>query len=86
MMSTSKQLDKRAATALLTWAKQHSNVHIEIFANPKGENDKQSHDFTTLLGKDVPLIQLPGVRDDAYPSQKKSFSMIKYMYDTHIDR
>lgn len=33
----------------------------------------------------VPLVALPGV-DDSYPPQKKSFRMLKYMYDHFIDQ
>ena len=32
----------------------------------------------------LPLVALPDV-DDAYPPQKKSFLMLKYMYDHFID-
>ena len=31
-----------------------------------------------------PIVALPGV-DDEYPPQKKSFTMIKFMYDNHLD-
>jgi len=30
----------------------------------------------------IPLVALPGI-DDSYPPQRKSFAMLKYMYDHH---
>ena len=36
--------------------------------------------------QDFPLMTLKGVADDMYPPQKKSFLMLKYMYDFLIDK
>ena len=33
---------------------------------------------------DLPIVKLPGV-DDTYPPQKKSFLMLKFMYDNLLD-
>ena len=32
----------------------------------------------------IPVVRLPGV-DDTYPPQKKSFLMLKYMYDNYLN-
>lgn len=34
---------------------------------------------------ELPVVYLPGV-DDSYPPQKKSFLMIKYMYDHFLEQ
>ncbi|KAJ7379558.1 Chondroitin sulfate synthase 1 [Desmophyllum pertusum] len=39
---------------------------------------------TTQRKFDLPVVSLPGV-DDSYPPLKKSFMMLKYMHDHHID-
>jgi len=35
--------------------------------------------------RDIPLVALPGV-DDSYPPQRKSFAMLRYMYDYYRDQ
>ena len=52
-----------------TW-NRNSNVDVEIFA--------QSN---TTVG--VPIVKMPGVSDNIYPPQKKSFSMMRYVSDHH---
>ena len=39
---------------------------------------------TAYTDDDIPLVRLPGT-DDTYPPQKKSFMMLKYMYDHFLD-
>ena len=34
---------------------------------------------------DIPLVALPGI-DDSYPPQRKSFAMLRYMYDHYRDK
>ena len=34
--------------------------------------------------RDIPLVALPGI-DDSYPPQRKSFAMLRYMYDHYRD-
>jgi len=35
--------------------------------------------------RDIPLVALPGI-DDSYPPQRKSFAMLRYMYDHYRDQ
>ena len=79
MMSAGKYLDNRALAAANTWAKdtqtwyKHSSTRIEIFAATEGQ-----------IGG-VNIIKLPGVADNVYPPQRKSFSMLRYLAEQHID-
>ena len=64
-------MDNRALAAANTWAKdtrtwyKHSNTRIEIYAANEG----------TIGG--VNIVKLPGVPDNVYPPQRKSFSMLR---------
>lgn len=40
--------------------------------------------YNILLGY-IFLFRLPGVNDNEYPPQKKSFMMLRYMHDYHIN-
>lgn len=76
MMSADKFVPTRVRAAVQTWASsirtwnRDSNVDVEIFA--------QSN---TTVG--VPIVKMPGVSDNVYPPQKKSFSMMRYVSDHH---
>ena len=76
MMSADKFVPTRVRAAVQTWASsirtwnRNSNVDVEIFA--------QSN---TTVG--VPIVKMPGISDNIYPPQKKSFSMMRYVSDHH---
>ncbi|CAH0553195.1 unnamed protein product [Brassicogethes aeneus] len=72
IMTASKYLDTRAKAVYETWGKEVPGK-IMFF----------SSEFS--YSEHVPLIALPGV-DDSYPPQKKSFTMLKHMYDNYIDK
>lgn len=82
-MSAEKNLDSRIAAIMDTWVKSGA-VTVEVFAGNDGEPTEYGTKVKTL-SNGVPVIQLPGVLDTAYPPQKKSFSMVKYMHDHHLN-
>ena len=80
MMSAERYLDSRAHAAIDTWAREVSHlrkfndtVKVEIFAT--GSNEING----------VNVRQLPGVPDNVYPPQRKSFSMLRYLHDHYIN-
>ncbi|VDP07364.1 unnamed protein product [Soboliphyme baturini] len=73
-MTAQKFVDSRAAAIYDTWGSQ-MRAHIRFFV---GENT------TTSTRRDLPLVRMRGV-DDRYPPQKKSFLMLKYMYENLIN-
>ncbi|CAJ0944265.1 unnamed protein product, partial [Mesorhabditis belari] len=73
IMTAAKYVDSRAYNVWKTWAK-HINGKVLFFV---AEN-------TESIYPDLPLVRLKGV-DDTYPPQKKSFAMLRWMADNHID-
>lgn len=73
VMTAQKYLDTRAKAVFDTWGKEIPGK-ISFFSRAGSSS-----------AFDIPLVSLPGV-DDAYPPQKKSFLMLKYMYDHYIDK
>lgn len=78
VMTAQKYLGSRALAAQRTWARSISG-RVEFFSSegsvpPPGLKGEQP----------LPVVALPGV-DDSYPPQKKSFMMLKYMYDHYLD-
>ena len=80
MMSAERYLDGRASAAVDTWARDvdelreyNETVKVEIFATGRDE----------ING--VNVRQLPGVPDNVYPPQRKSFSMLRYLHDHYIN-
>lgn len=71
VMTANKYLNTRAKAIYETWGKSVPGK-IAFFSS---EN--------SYTQEDIPLVKLNGV-DDAYPPQKKSFLMLKYMYDNHL--
>lgn len=67
-------LETRAKSTYATWGKQVTG-QIIFFSR------------SNFWGKtsDLPVVNLPGT-DDAYPPQKKSFKMLKYMYENYLDK
>ena len=73
VMTAQKLLDTRAVMIHSTWGKRvPGKIHYFSSAGSK-------------TNYDLPLISLPGV-DDSYPPQKKSFMMLKFMYDNYADK
>ncbi|XP_078097722.1 chondroitin sulfate synthase 1 [Mustelus asterias] len=71
VMSAQKYLRSRALAAQRTWAR-HIPGRVEFFSSEGSD-----------LSLPLPLVALPGV-DDSYPPQKKSFLMLKYMAERHL--
>jgi len=84
-MSAEKNLKSRVSVALATWAKT-SSAHIEVFSKNNGTINFQQRYVFGELSNGIRVVQLPGVKDNSYPPQKKSFSMIKFMYDFYINK
>lgn len=72
IMTASKYVDTRAYNVWKTWAQRIPGKILFFVA----ENTYSIHD-------DMPLIRLNGV-DDVYPPQKKSFAMMRWMYDNYV--
>ncbi|XP_068131189.1 chondroitin sulfate synthase 1 [Hyperolius riggenbachi] len=73
VMTAQKYLQNRAVAAYRTWA-QSIPGKVEFFSSEGSD--------TSIP---IPIISLQGV-DDAYPPQKKSFMMLKYMHDHYLDQ
>ncbi|XP_001807794.1 chondroitin sulfate synthase 1 isoform X2 [Tribolium castaneum] len=71
VMTAAKYLDSRARAVYDTWGRKVPG-RIIFFSS---EGSTSAH---------VPLVALPHV-DDAYPPQKKSFHMLKYLHDHFVD-
>lgn len=71
VMTASKYLETRAKAVYETWG-QEVPGKIKFFSSE------------TSISNTIPLVALEGI-DDSYPPQKKSFAMLKYMHDNHID-
>lgn len=71
-MTAAKYVDTRAYNVWRTWAR-HIPGKVLFFV---AEN-------TVSVHEDMPLVRLRGV-DDTYPPQKKSFAMLRWMYDNHV--
>lgn len=72
VMTAEKYLTTRAKAVYETWGSDLPG-RIAFFSSE------------VSYSEDLPLVALPGV-DDSYPPQKKSFMMLKYMYDNFGDR
>lgn len=65
-------MDTRAYNVWKTWAKTIPGK-VLFFVS----------ESTVTEHKDLPVIRLKGV-DDTYPPQKKSFAMLRWMYDNQV--
>ncbi|XP_068911727.1 chondroitin sulfate synthase 1 isoform X2 [Tenebrio molitor] len=72
VMTAARYLDSRAKAVYDTWGRRVPGK-VMFFSSEDSYSE------------DVPLVALPGV-DDTYPPQKKSFMMLKHMYDHYIDQ
>ncbi|XP_071844885.1 chondroitin sulfate synthase 1-like [Apostichopus japonicus] len=75
VMTAAKFLPTRAVAVNRTWA-QTIPGQVTFFSSGLSEVPAEWN---------LPLVSLQGV-DDAYPPQKKSFMMLKYMHDNFIDK
>ena len=75
VMTARKYLTTRVVSAYETWAKSIPG-HVIFFSSAGSE---------LAAPPGIPVIGLRGV-DDTYPPQKKSFLMLKYMYDNFADK
>lgn len=73
VMTAQKYLDSRAVAVYETWGRELPG-RIAFFSSSTSETSAN-----------IPLVRLSGV-DDSYPPQKKSFMMLKYMYEQYGDR
>ncbi|VDK42528.1 unnamed protein product [Anisakis simplex] len=73
VMTAAKYVDTRAYNVWKTWG-QHITGKILFFVA----------EDTTSIHEDMPLVQLKGV-NDVYPPQKKSFAMMKWIADNHLN-
>ena len=73
VMTADRFLQTRAKTIRDTWASKLDSVKVIFFSGEQGNNSLNSE-----------LVRLPGV-GDTYPPQKKSFLMVKYVYEHHVD-
>ena len=73
VMTAQKYLDTRAKAVYNSWAKSIPGK-ISFFSRAGSK-----------CNSDIPLVSLDGV-DDAYPPQKKSFMMLKFMHDHYLEK
>ena len=78
VMTARKYLSSRACSVWRAWGKelQDQGGDIRFFV---GEGDLEETTAGEWCG--VPLVVLKGVEDGAYPPQKKSFTMLAWMWD-----
>lgn len=72
IMTAAKYVDTRAYTVWKTWGHRFPGKVLFFVAED-----------TYSIHPDLPLVRLKGV-DDAYPPQKKSFAMLRWMYDNYV--
>ncbi|XP_060526080.1 chondroitin sulfate synthase 1 isoform X2 [Cylas formicarius] len=72
VMTAKKYLDTRARAVYDTWGR-HVPGRLVFFSSETSYSDK------------IPLVALRDV-DDSYPPQRKSFKMLKYMYEHYVDK
>ncbi|KAM9307197.1 chondroitin sulfate synthase 3 [Pholidichthys leucotaenia] len=76
VMTAKKYLGSRAIAAYQTWSSSIPGK-VEFYSSAKSS--------TVHMPVPIPVISLQGV-DDSYPPQKKSFMMLKYIYDHYLDK
>ncbi len=74
VMTARKYVRTRVVAAYHTWASQ---IPGQVVFFTSGGSEKYAP-------PGIPVIGLPGV-DDSYPPVKKSFMMLKYMHDNHLN-
>lgn len=99
MMSSAKYLSTRVQRNVDTWA-QKGGWKIDVFTSPGSSLlrlpkylnlDIITYEYVCvshsvwIFNKLSNHFRLPGVDDNAYPPQKKSFMLLRYMHDYHIN-
>ena len=77
VLTAQKYLPTRGRAIMDTWAKRVPGK-VEFYVGEGVENIQDG-------GTPLPLVRLKGVQDDAYPPQKKSFLLLKSMYDSYLN-
>ncbi|XP_035702067.1 chondroitin sulfate synthase 1 [Folsomia candida] len=80
VMTASVFLATRARAVWETWGKTIPGK-VVFFTGGNAYSEERRKSFN----ESFPLVLLPGV-DDSYPPQKKSFMMLKYMYENYGDK
>ncbi|RWS30891.1 chondroitin sulfate synthase 1-like protein [Leptotrombidium deliense] len=87
-MTAQKYLDSRVVDIHRTWGRSVASELLFFSSSSSRYNIyPRLNLFTIYLFRSdytIPLVALPTV-DDSYPPQKKSFLMLKFMYDNFID-
>ena len=84
MMSTESMLLTRMLAAAHTWMNV-PGVYVEVIAaNRNSTIDGEK--LSKLNAAGVHIVELDGVDDNYYPPQKKSFALVRHMYDKHINK
>ena len=73
VMTADKYIGTRAKAVYETWGSQVPGKLLFFTSDSQNTTD------------DLPVVRLKGV-DDSYPPQKKSFMMLKYMYENYGDK
>ena len=74
IMTADRFIETRAKTIRDTWSNTSEPVKVVFFCGEKGNKSLNYYD----------LVRLPGVTD-SYPPQKKSFFMLKYIYEHYMN-
>ncbi|XP_077973993.1 chondroitin sulfate synthase 1-like isoform X2 [Styela clava] len=86
ILSMEKHRNTRIPAITDTWGRKHKKYHkIEFFTGNNGTANNPRLGEVIPLDDDIKLIQLPGTADISYPPQKKSFAMLKFIYDNHLN-
>lgn len=76
VMTAGKYVSTRGKAILDTWAREVPGK-VELFVGEDTLSDDEA--------KSMSVVQLNKVDDGAYPPQKKSFMMLKYMHDQYLN-
>ena len=74
----------RMLSAAQTWMNV-PGVYVEVIAANR-KNTVSGEDLAKLNELGVHIVELDGVDDNQYPPQKKSFALVRHMYDKHINK
>jgi len=83
MMSTEKMLSTRMLAAASTWMKEKS-IYVEVIS-ANGNSSLPEEQQLELEEAGVRIRPLEGVDGNVYPPQKKSFALLRHMYDEHVN-
>ena len=78
VMTTAGNLETRARAVSLTWATEIQG-DVQFFCGTTCDNSDRH------LGLNITILPLT-LEEDTYPPQRKSFMMLKYMYEKLLDK